>query len=320
MARPKRIDLPNTLYFVLGKTDEGENAFPGQNDRKRFLDYLSRAAEIFSYRILAWCLLRDHYYLLVKSANRSNISEFMRRLLTGYTVNFNQRHNREGYIFRGRFKSYVVDPKFILDVSRHIHLAPAKGKRRQNPESYGGSSLQYYVKGGAPEFLCTGDILSKFHGRRDRYARFILKGIKEDTTPQTIRQMFIGTQAFARRMEKKIDELNKYRSPAKTKARKRKERMKKRDEKRAMSILTRVSKYFNCQPLAVKKGLHAHGDIGKARSITVILLRDLLPWTCHQIVMFLGLKQENGIAYYQKRLREEKDLKQAYQELKKDLV
>ena len=168
MARPKRIDLPDSLYFVHSRTDKGESAFADQKDRENFLMQISKCAGIYSFRVHAWCLMRDHFLLLLESTNRPGLSEFMRRLLTAYTVYFNRRHGRDGNLFHGRYKSYLVDKTDCLtDLSRHVHLAPAGGHYKADPFSYKSSSLQYYMKRGEPDFLFTQDILSHFRGRRD---------------------------------------------------------------------------------------------------------------------------------------------------------
>jgi len=156
MTRPKRIDLSFSLYHILSRTNSGDTAFQDNKDRSKFLEYVSRYTQLFDYRIHAWCLMSTHFHLFLESDQVPQLSEFMRRLLTAYTVYYNRRHRRHGHLFQGRFKSYIVDKSdYFLSLSRYIHLNPRETERPQDPFRYQGSSLRYYIKGGEPNFLHT---------------------------------------------------------------------------------------------------------------------------------------------------------------------
>ncbi len=74
----------------------------------------------------AWALLDNHFHLLVKPGPRS-LAQFMRRLLTGYAVAFNLRHNRSGHLFQNRYKSIVCEEEpYFLELVRYIHLNPLR--------------------------------------------------------------------------------------------------------------------------------------------------------------------------------------------------
>ena len=67
-----------------------------------------------------------HFHLLIRS-NQSDLSGFMRRLLTGYAVTFNRRHQRTGHLFQNRYKSIVCDAQaYLLELVRYIHLNPLR--------------------------------------------------------------------------------------------------------------------------------------------------------------------------------------------------
>ena len=80
-------------------------------------------------RILAWAILDNHVHILLFSGQKG-ISTFMRRLLTGYAVWFNQKHRRSGHLFQNRFQSIVCeeDP-YLLELVRYIHLNPLRAKQ-----------------------------------------------------------------------------------------------------------------------------------------------------------------------------------------------
>jgi putative transposase len=74
--------------------------------------------------IYAWCLLANHFHLLVRTGGQP-ISRSMKRLLTGYVVNFNLRHKRTGHLFHNRYKSIICeDDPHLLELTCYIHLNP----------------------------------------------------------------------------------------------------------------------------------------------------------------------------------------------------
>jgi REP element-mobilizing transposase RayT len=76
--------------------------------------------------VYAWALMGNHFHLLVRTGNRS-LAKSMRKLLTGYVVNFNRRHKRYGHLFQNRYKSIVCeDDPYLLELTRYIHLNPVR--------------------------------------------------------------------------------------------------------------------------------------------------------------------------------------------------
>lgn len=79
-----------------------------------------------SLAVYAWALMDNHFHLLVRTGNVS-LSASMRKILTGYVVNFNRRHGRYGHLFQNRFKSIVCeDDPYLLELTRYIHLNPLR--------------------------------------------------------------------------------------------------------------------------------------------------------------------------------------------------
>jgi hypothetical protein len=314
MARPKRIDLPSTLYYVFSSTIEGAKAFRDQRDRKEFLGFLATYSELFSFKVHTYCLVPKSFSLLVESGDRSGLSEFMRRLLTVYTVYCNRRHKRRGHLFYGRFKSCIVDNESgLIDVSRFIHLAPSREKGKSSIlEKYAGSSLHHYINGDEPDFLYTEDVLAGFNMRRDRYLRFVQKGLKEEVELNIIQQRFIGSPEFVDEMTVTIAALGKSGTSVSKNSNRRKKEIRDIDRRMAEDILQKVSDYYQCTTRRIKIGRYNRGEIGDARTILIGLLRQKLPWTCEQIAHYVGLHEKSGINNYLKRISEDKELSEVY--------
>ena len=122
MPRQPRLDAPGTLHHVMGRGIERVQIFRNRVDRQDFVDRLGEICQSGALACYAWALMPNHFHLLVRTGNRS-ISLSMRKLLTGYVVNFNRRHHRYGHLFQNRYKSIVCeDDPYLLELTRYIHL------------------------------------------------------------------------------------------------------------------------------------------------------------------------------------------------------
>lgn len=105
---------------------ERRDIFLDDEDRKSFVRRLSLLLEETETELLAWSLLSNHFHLLVRPRT-TTLGAFMRRLLTGYAVTFNLRHDRSGHLFQNRYKSIVCDEEaYLLELVRYIHLNPLR--------------------------------------------------------------------------------------------------------------------------------------------------------------------------------------------------
>ena len=320
MARPKRIDIPFSLYHVFSRTVSREKAFIDHRDERKFLSYLEKYLDLYSFRLHGWCFMPNHFHLLLERGKTDGLSNFMHRLLTAYTVYFNRRHSRHGHLFQGRFKSHIVDKSsYLLAVSRYIHLNPLESNLADDPEKYKGSSLRFYINGGEPEYLYTEEILKWFDGDRQKYGEFIREGMDEDIKPAILRQKYIGGEAFAKRTKQRLLIIQK-----------REKRLDNRDpcaitkdeekfQHEANEILRRVSEYFGISEKKIKGGRHAKDETSLARKILIFLLRDDLPWTIQQIGKFVGVRDPSIIHSHIRAIREKKHTMKCVHDLQKKL-
>jgi REP element-mobilizing transposase RayT len=119
MPRQARLDAPGTLHHVIIRGMEKGRIVDGQKDREMFISRLGEIALATKTAIYAWSLMINHAHLLVRSGPQG-LSQFMRRLLTGYAINYNKRHSRIGHLFHNRYKS------IFLVLIRYIHLNPVR--------------------------------------------------------------------------------------------------------------------------------------------------------------------------------------------------
>lgn len=163
MARPLRIEYPGAFYHVTSRGNEQKDIFKSQKDREKFLSYLESAAERYGAVIHAYCLLSNHYHILLETP-AGNLSQIMRHINGAYTIYFNIKRKRAGHLFQGRFKSILVEAdEYAMELSRYIHLNPVRAGIVTRPEEFQWSSYRYFIgQDKTPEWLKTGFILEYF--------------------------------------------------------------------------------------------------------------------------------------------------------------
>ncbi len=124
MSRPLRIEYAGAWYHVMNRGGRYISIFEDTKDYSLFLDLLKETIETFHIKIAAFCLMQNHYHLLIQTPE-PNISRSMRHINGVYTQRFNKLHGYDGALFRGRYKALLVDEdSYLLQVMRYIHRNP----------------------------------------------------------------------------------------------------------------------------------------------------------------------------------------------------
>jgi putative transposase len=119
--------------------------------------------------ILSYCLMPDHYHLLVWQKHEDGITKLLRRVVTSYVMYFNQRFKRSGSLFENVYRAVLVeDEQQILELSKYIHVNPVSRQVRRfglvetnsgiAPEYYMYSSYKNYLSGDDGPIIKTGKI------------------------------------------------------------------------------------------------------------------------------------------------------------------
>jgi len=211
MPRIRRmvIDDETTVYHVMSRT--ALDGFPlGDIEKDFMLDLIRRYSTLYFVEILGFCLMGNHFHLLVKTlpeykfsdqdikkryvgfygnkrvfadglvpslrAKLSSLSEFVREIKVGFARYYNKRHNRRGYFWGDRFKSVIVDKgETLINCLAYIDLNPLRAGIVSRPEDYRWNSLGYHVQTNNREnFLSTDFGLKEFNvnSEKERIRRY----------------------------------------------------------------------------------------------------------------------------------------------------
>jgi putative transposase len=182
MTRPLRLEFPGAVYHVTACGDGREPIVLDDEDRQSFLDRLGQEVIQQGWRLYAFCLMGNHYHLLVETPE-ANLARGMQRLNGIYTQASNSRHHRVGHVLQGRYKAILVDrDAYLLELCRYVVLNPVRARLVEDPAEWPWSS--YAATAGeapVPEWLAADAVLGLLQSdgvaARRSYVRFVAQGI-----------------------------------------------------------------------------------------------------------------------------------------------
>ena len=185
MPRPTRIEYEGAFHHVMNRGRNHENIFHDKRYFDEFLKGLKEASEQFDAVIHAYCLMTNHYHLLIETP-RANLARIMRHINGVYTQRHNRLKKNDGSLFRGRYKSVLVDEDdYLLQLTRYIHLNPIETKEPmvRDLADYEWSSYPAYInKVKSPGWLYR-EKTYQMLGHKQRYKgyqNYIAQGVDED--------------------------------------------------------------------------------------------------------------------------------------------
>jgi len=142
MANPLRIFVPDGIYHVASRGSDRRPIFWCDADRELFLDQLERTFERYRLRCIAYCLMSNHYHLIVPTPDQ-RLSKAMQELNGGYSRRFNSIHRRSAHLFRNRFMAQLIDGDgYLLTACRYVAHNPVRAGLCETPQEWKWSSYR----------------------------------------------------------------------------------------------------------------------------------------------------------------------------------
>ena len=210
MSRPLRIEYPNAWHHVMNRARRGHDLFVNKEDYNDFLGLLQETAEMFNIKISAYCLMPSHYHLLIQTPEM-NLARCMRHLNGVFTQRYNIRHGCDGTLFRGRYKSILVEEdNYLLQLIRYIHRNPVRAGIVEKLDLFQWSSHKGYVsKAKKWNWLHKGFILSMLTSEKSQQIKNYKKFVSIEDTEEIIRVLerkylpaMLGSEIFIKWVKK----------------------------------------------------------------------------------------------------------------------
>jgi REP element-mobilizing transposase RayT len=212
MARPLRLELPGAVYHVSTGGNAGQTVFRDARDSALFLEILGEACARHDWRCFAYCLLPDHYQVVVET-RRATLARGMRQINGRYTQAFNRRHGLGGHVFQGRYRAVMVEnPGFVAAVCRDTVRQPVERGLAADPAAWRWSShraaLGRLARGGSPpDWLAVDELLARYGpetpAARRRYADDVARDGRPPVWQHLRHQVFLGSDAFVAAMRER---------------------------------------------------------------------------------------------------------------------
>ncbi len=215
MSRPLRIEYPGAWYHVMNRGRRREDIFLSRHDYKAFLKVLQETSDAWNLKVSAYCLMSNHYHLLVHTPD-GNLSRCMRHINGVYTQRFNRHHNKDGQLFRGRYKAVLVDAdNYLLEVLRYIHRNPLQAGITDKLKDYEWSSHHGYISRAKKwDWLCKDVLLSILSKKPNKQKTTYLDFVSHDA-PENIERFYslknlpsvLGADTFKEWIKEQFDQL-----------------------------------------------------------------------------------------------------------------
>ena len=194
LSKSRRGIAPNTYYHIFNRGAHRQDIFRNQHDLQRFLFSLLYLQSAVPFRniaritaqfthatgflvplhtlekiqenrfvdLVAFCLIPNHYHLLVQETREGGIASYMQRVQGGYTKYFDTKYNASGHVFQGSYKAVPVESdRQLMYLSSYIHRNPRELKEwKDKEETYPWSSLQDYITANRWGGLLATDIIT----------------------------------------------------------------------------------------------------------------------------------------------------------------
>jgi putative transposase len=162
MARKKRFYRIDSCHHVMLRGNGGQDLFLDIADRVRFCLLLQAASEKYTFRVHAFCFMKNHVHLMLEPLERP-LQDGVHSFSFRYAQYFNAKYGKRGYLYQGRFRSICVqDGTYFKRLIRYIHLNPVHAGLVQKPENYQWSSYRAFLGHDHYVWLCKERVLSNF--------------------------------------------------------------------------------------------------------------------------------------------------------------
>lgn len=143
MARTARASRGGICYHVVNRGNARATVFHSAADYKSFIGLLGRACERIPMRILSYCLMPNHFHLVIRPYDDEDMSHWMQWLLTSHVRRYHQRRGSSGRVWQGRFKAFPIqDDSHLLTVMRYVERNPVRANLVQSAIEWQWSSIR----------------------------------------------------------------------------------------------------------------------------------------------------------------------------------
>ncbi len=167
--RRARVTYQGALHHVMSRGIKGEDILLTDDLKGVFLDFMTEKSKKVHIKILAYCLMNNHYHLVLQNSS-GRMSDFMRQLNGQYGMFYRKKQGGEGYVFQNRYKSTIIQKEFYLAMAiAYVLMNPERAGIVKNFEEYKWSSAKEYFSDAESEIVDSSFVNELFSNKEELY-------------------------------------------------------------------------------------------------------------------------------------------------------
>jgi REP element-mobilizing transposase RayT len=203
--RQPRSTYRGAFHHCMNRGHGGEAILAGDERKRVFLDLLGEKAIKYHLRLFAYCLMDNHYHLVLQNAS-GRMSDFFRNLSTQYAFFYRKTAGGRGYVFQDRFHSTIIaDDEYLKMAIMYVLQNPQRAGLVKSGQTYPWSSANLYVEKRRREWLDTDFVLELFGGSRGFANAYGIEALEKLPVLATTFGPVLGEENFFKRALKKFD-------------------------------------------------------------------------------------------------------------------
>lgn len=127
MPRISRGLADGFIYHVLNRGNGRQEVFHKDKDYEAFVDLMREAQKLYSVKIFTYCLMPNHFHMVLLPARAEELSKWMQWLMTSHVRRYHRHYGTVGHVWQGRFKSFIIqEDSHLLTVMRYVESNPVR--------------------------------------------------------------------------------------------------------------------------------------------------------------------------------------------------
>ena len=221
MPRIVRVSVGDTVYHVINRSNGRSCIFENDGQYKHFESLILEAKELTDMRILAYCIMPNHFHFVIYPRNDGDMGEFMRWLTTTHV---RQRRTSTGsvgfgHLYQGTYKSFPVEKdKYLVDLIRYVEQNPLRAKMVRRAENWKWSSLYVRLHGSTNQKKILDKLITELPSNYLKSVNEIYGEEKLSTLRNSVNKCTpYGSEKWVGRMVEKFNLIGTTRNPGRPK-------------------------------------------------------------------------------------------------------
>ena len=203
--RQARLTYEGAFHHVTNRGIKGEDIFPGNSEKVQFLEYLKEYSKKLHIRLLAYCVMDNHYHLIIQNLS-GRMSDFLKLVNGSYGMFYRKTHGGKGYVFQNRYHSTLIqEDSYLLTAIAYVLQNPVRAGLVKNFNDYTWSSAGEYYSAGESHIVDRGYVEGLFESR-EMFISFVDDSVEDELPIQKTKEgNVLGDHNFFNKAMEKID-------------------------------------------------------------------------------------------------------------------